>query len=145
MKYRNPFIPFVIIWVIIFTIVATAPIFAQTKSPKKKTDLQIVREYCRENYPKYTIKIVKKYNPKIMENRKGKNIVYVEKEISFSSGKKDKQNGMYWGYIKGSNYYKTWYNSKVKKEKKVISYYIYNPHTNYSDDIVAVIDNNKLR
>lgn len=135
MKYRNPFVPFVIIWVVIFTIVATAPIFAQSKNPKKKTDLQIVREYCRENYPKYTIKEFTKYNPKIIENRKGKNIVYVEKFVSYSKGN--------YGYSKKGEYVR--YNKYVKKGKKVISYFIYNPRTNYCDDVVAVIDNNKLR
>lgn len=117
-------------------------LLAEAKTP---TDKQIVKSYCAKHYKGYKIKYFTKWNDKIMLNRKGKKVVYVQKEISYSSGKKDKRNGMYWGYIKGSNYYRTWYNAKVKKGKKVVSYYIYNPKNNYCDDIVAVIDNKRIR
>ena len=129
---KNPFVPFVVIWVVIFFIVATAPIFAQST---KRTDLQIMREYCRKNYPKYTIREFTKYNPQVIENRKGKNIVYVEKFVSYSKGN--------YGYSKKGEYVR--YNKNVKKGKRVVSYFIYNPKTNYCDDVVAVIDCGKLR
>lgn len=48
-----------------------------------------------------------------------------------------------YGYSKKGEYVK--YNKKVKKGKKAISYFIYNPETNYCDDVVAVIDCGKIR
>lgn len=109
------------------------------------TDTQIVKKYCHKHYKNCKIIYLSKYNEKKITTRKGKNIVYVEIVTSKSSGKKDPCNGKYWGYLVGSNYYKMWYNKKVPKGKKVKSYCIYNPYTNYEDDIVAVIDNKKIR
>lgn len=114
-------------------------------SAKAPTDKQIVKDYCSQHYPSMKIKYFTKWNDKTMLHRKGKNVVYVQIEKSVSSGKKDNRNGMYWGYIKGQHFYKTWYNAKIKKGKTVTSYYIFNPYTNYEDDIVAVIDNKKIR
>lgn len=41
--------------------------------------------------------------------------------------------------------YKIRYNKLVRKNKKHVVYLIYNPKTNYTDDIIAVISNNKVR
>ena len=112
---------------------------------KSMSDKQIVKEYCKYNYKGYKVKYFTKWNDKVMSHRVNKKVVYVQIEKSISSGKKDSRNGMYWGYVKGQHFYKTWYNKKVKKGKEVKSYYIYNPNTNYEDDIVAVIDNKKIR
>lgn len=130
LKYHNPFVSIILIlFILIFIIDCTSV------SAKSKTDYQIVKEYCKKNYPKQTIKVVTKYNPKIMENRKDKNIVYVERFVSYSQGS--------YGYSKKGEYVR--YNKKVRKGKKVISYFIYNPKTNYCDDVVAVIDCGKVR
>lgn len=112
---------------------------------EKTSDKQLVQKYCTAHYPKMKIKYFTKWNEKTITHRTNKNIVYVQIEKSISSGKKDSRNGRYWGYVKGQRYYKTWYNKKVKKGKTVTSYYIYNPYTNYTDDIIAVIDNKKIR
>ncbi len=112
---------------------------------KVPTDKQIVKAYCMTHYPNMKIKYFTKWDYEMITHRTDKNVVYVQIEKSVSSGKKDKCNGMYWGYIKGQNYYKTWYNTKVKKGKTVKSYYIFSPYTNYEDDIVAVVDNHKIR
>ena len=109
------------------------------------TNKGLVKEYCKTHYSECKIVYFTKWDESKMLNRVGKNIVYVEILISTSSGKRDPLNKRYWGYIKGSNYYKTWYNTKVKKGKTVKQYLIYNPYTNYEDDIVAVIDNKKIR
>lgn len=114
--------------------------FAETSSNK-----QIVQNYCSAHYPKMKVKYFTKWNENMITHRTDKNVVYVQIEKSISSGKKDSRNGRYWGYVKGQRYYKTWYNKKVKKGKTVTSYYIYNPYTNYTDDIIAVIDNKKIR
>jgi len=101
----------------------------------QKTDTQIVKSYCAKHYKGYKIKYFTKWNEKTILNRKGKKVVYVEKMVSYSRGN--------YGYTKEGYYIK--YNKRVAKNKKVISYCIYNPKTNYCDDVVAVIDNRKIR
>lgn len=132
MKHNKRFEIIVAIIFVIVMVLATVPSFAKSPTP---SNTKLVREYCRKHYPKQTIRIVYKYNPKVMENRKGKNVVYVERFVSYSRGK--------YGYSKKGEYVR--YNKKVKKGKKVISYFIYNPKTNYCDDVVAVIDCGKIR
>ena len=70
-----------------------------------------------------------------MTNRANTNIVYVEKSITVSHG----------DYGLTSEGYYVRYNKKVPNGKKVISYFIYNPYSNYTDDIIAVIDNQIIR
>ena len=131
-----------LILVIVFIIILanTCSTFASSSS-----DYDIAKSYAKSHYPNCKVVLLKSYNAKKIEHRKGKHIVYIELCISTSSGKKDKCNGMYWGYIKGQHYYKTWYNTKVKKGVTVKQYLIYNPNTNYCDDIAAVVDNHRIR
>lgn len=124
----------IIIIFMIFTFsfgILTVNTFAKTKTNK-----QIVKEYCQKHFKNYKVRYFTKWNKKKMLNRKGKKIVYVEKIISFSSGK-------WYGYTKDKHYIT--YNKNVKKNKKVVSYCIFNPKNNYIDDVIAVIDNNKIR
>lgn len=102
---------------------------------KPTTDWGLVKSYCSKHYKGYKIKKVGLFDKRI-DNRKGKKVVYVETIISVSNGRKG-------GIIKGKWYIA--YNKKVKKGKKVVSYCIYNPYTNYCDDVVAVVDNKKIR
>lgn len=131
--------------IIALTILITMILSVVPCCAKSPTDKQIVKNYCTQHYPNMKIKYFTKWNDKVMCNRAGKGVVYVEVEKSISSGKKDSRNGRCWGYVKGQHYYKTWYNKKVKRGKAVTSYYIYDPCTNYDDGIVAVIDNKKIR
>ena len=130
MKHRNPFlIPFILVAIMLIIADSTMVYGAST------TNAHLAREYVKHNYPNCKIVMLKKYDADKIENRADKNIVYIEKFISYSKGK--------YGYSKDGYYVK--YNKKVKKGKKVISYFIYNPYTNYSDDVVAVVDNHKIR
>ena len=129
-KINNPFfLPIITIFILIM-VMNCASVFASSI-----TNESLYKSYCKKNYPKCSVKVVSKYNPKIMEHRKDKKVVYVEKFISYSKGK--------YGYSKKGEYVK--YNKKVKKGKKVVSYFVYNPYTNYCDDVVAVIDNKMIR
>ena len=101
----------------------------------KITNRKIAIKYCKKHYPKCKIKFIRFGNKAVLK-RKGKKIVYVEKIVSRSKG-------CYGLTIKGKYYIK--YNRKVKKGKKVVSYCIWNPYTNYIDDVVAVVDNKKIR
>ena len=126
---RNPFvIPFILISLFII-FASVMPTYASTN------DYTLVKSYCKKHYPKHQIVVFTKYNPNVMENRKNKRVIYVEKFVSYSKGK--------YGYSKKGEYVK--YNKRVKKGKKVISYFVYNPYTNYCDDVVIVVDNGKIR
>ena len=108
-------------------------------------NIGIVEQFCKDNYSNCEVVYFTDWNDEVMNNRANTNKIYVEIEKSVSSGEIDEANGRYWGYIEGSNYYRTWYNTEVEKNKIVTSYYIYNPYNNYEDDIVAVIDNEMIR
>lgn len=99
---------------------------------------RLVKKVCVKNYGHNNIRIVKGYSKKvtkIITHRKNKPYIVVEKIVSRSHGR--------YGYDKHGYYIR--YNKKVKKGKKVISYCIYNPYTNYCDDVDFVVDNQKVR
>lgn len=99
------------------------------------TSRKLAKAYAKANYPKCKIVFVN-MNDKRIDNRKGKKTVYIEKLVSKSKGK--------YGYtIKGHYYIK--YNRKVTKGKKVVSYLLWNPYTNYIDDVAAVVDCKMVR
>jgi hypothetical protein len=126
---RNPFvIPFILVSLFI-VFASVMPTYASTD------DYALVKSYCKANYPNHKVVMFTKYNVKVMEHRANKKVVYVEKFVSYSKGK--------YGYSKKGEYVK--YNKRVKKGKKVISYFVYNPYTNYCDDVVAVVDNHRIR
>ena len=140
MKRHNPFFIVLIVLTIFITVADYTPIFASSPS-----NADIVKEYCAKHYPKHRVVFLWKYDAKLIEHRANKKVVYVEISKSISTGKRDKRNGMYWGYVCGQYGYKTWYNKKVPAGRFVNSFYIYNPRNNYEDDIVAVVDNKKIR
>lgn len=94
------------------------------------TDRQLVKHYCKKHFPKRKIKFVKENDRRLMK-RKSKKYVYVEKIVSKSN--------------KTSKGYYIAYNIKVPKEKRVVSYAIWNPRNNICDDVVAVVDNGIIR
>lgn len=106
----------------------------------KSKNKQLVNNYIVRNYDlkAYKIKYIKstRLTNKMIRERATKHIIYIEicKSVS-SGGKSDTQDGKY--YVA--------YNKKVRKGKKVTSYCIWNPCTNYCDDITAVVDNGKIR
>lgn len=108
----------------------SSPVFAQNDKDKK-----IVRKYCKKNFPKLKIVFLKTYNEKKLLHRKNCGKIYVEKVVSWSEG--------HYGYDKDGYY--IYYNKYVKKGKRVVSYLVYNPKNNYCDDVIAVVDNGKIR
>ena len=131
MKFQITKFLVLLITCVLAIIIGTVSSFAVTT---QKTNETLVKSYCTKYYKGYKIKYFTKWNEKTMLHRKGKKVIYVEKMISYSKGK--------YGYTKEGCYIR--YNKKVKKGKKVISYCIYNPRTNYCDDVVAVVDNNMI-
>lgn len=125
-----------IIRVIILVIVLfLCCIDVKAESPQ---NYKLVKQTCLKNYGFNNIRIIKGHPDKlhkIITHRKNKPYIVVEKITSWSCGK--------YGFDKYGFYIK--YNKKVKEGKKVISYCIYNPYTNYFDDVDFVIDNKKVR
>lgn len=94
------------------------------------TDRQLVKEYCKKHFPKRKIKFVKENDRRLLR-RKSKKYIHVEKIISRSN--------------KTSKGYYIAYNTKVPKGKRITSYCIWNPCNNIEDDVVAVVDNGRIR
>lgn len=120
-----------IIMAIIILAVTVVPLQAQALTNRK-----IAKKYAKTHYSECKIKFFRHYNAEIIENRKGTKVVWIWKIYSKSNG------GKYGTCEDGSIIA---YNKKVKKGKRVVSYCIYNPYTNYCDDVVAVVDNRKVR
>lgn len=114
--------------ILAFTVV---PLQAQALTNKK-----IAKRYAKTHYTECKVKFFRHYNPKIIENRKGTHVVWIWKIYSKSNGD---------GYGTCEDGSMVAYNKKVKKGKRVVSYLVYNPYSNYCDDVVAVIDNRKVR
>lgn len=107
-------------------------------------DLSVATTYISRHYPGYKVRFVPEGKPNMIKlrTRKGKRIVYVEVLKSNAKGNlKDKRRS--WGITTKGSYIT--YNRRVKKGKRVISYCIWNPNSNYTDDVVAVVDNGLLR
>lgn len=106
----------------------------------KVTNRKLAVAFAKANYPKCKVVVIKSTNKnfwKKIDNRKGKKIVYIERTVTKSSGKD-------YGYTIKGHYYVA-YNKKVKKGKRVVSYFVWNPNTNYCDDVVASVDNKMIR
>ncbi len=129
-RLHNSIIISIIVISIMIMVSNMSAVFASSMS-----NYELAESYVARNFPQCQMVVFTHYDANIMENRANTNVVYVEKFVSYSKGK--------YGYSKKGEYIK--YNKKVKKGKKVTSYIIYNPYTNYCDDVVAVIDNHKIR
>ena len=121
----------------IATIITATPVNIQAKTNK---NVQLVNKYIKKHYNIKKYKVVYKPSYRLTENmitnRKQKKVIYVEVVKSISHGK--------YGYATPGDWY-ICYNKRAKKGKRVTRYCIYNPKTNYVDDVVAVFDNGKVR
>ena len=127
---------FIITFLATLTLTITTPTLpAQARTTKKA----FAKEYAATIYGSaYKVKMVKDENltNKMLRQRMRKHIVYVSIVKSKSLGGKCGET---------SEGYTVRYNKKVKKGKTVKSFLIYNPESTSYDNIVAVIDNGKIR
>lgn len=127
-----------LVTIITLSVLLAITAFTFTNATTNK-DIRLVNQYYKKHYDvkKYKIKYVQsdKLSDEKLSKRKQNKIVYVEIIQSKSNGK--------YGYTKDGYYIA--YNKKVKRGKKVISYAIYNPNGTAFDDVVAVVDNGKIR
>lgn len=116
-----------------------------------KQDMNAIKQYIRKTYgtgykirvtepAKMTEKQLERYE-KTMETRQGKKTVFVErfetKAISKKAGLCTTKGILYKSYIG--------YACKVNRGQKVISYLVYNPNSNHTDDIVAIVTKGKIK
>ena len=104
-----------------------------TATINTSNDHVLCEQYIKDHYPDLIVQQVSDASIYQIEHRKG--TVLVEVFTSTSAGDH--------GYT-ADGYYIA-YNKEVPKGKKVTSYVIYNPDNNYTDDVVAVIDNGEIR
>lgn len=122
-------------------VLAMNPVTVKANTNK---DLSVATTYISRHYPGYKVRFVPEGKPNTMKlrTRKGKRIVYVEILKSRAKGNlKGKRRS--WGITAKGSYIT--YNRRVKIGKRVTSYCIWNPNSNYSDDVVAVVDNGFIR
>lgn len=120
----------------IITLATTAT--PATPAQAQSTGKAFAKQYASTIYgDAYKVKVVKEENltNKMLRQRKKKHIVYVSVIKSRSQGK--------YGLTAKGEY--ILYNKKVRKGKTVKSFLIYNPESTSYDNIVAVIDNGKVR
>lgn len=117
---------------------------AEAKQTNGKTNWQIVKELTKKHGKPIKlvdeIKTPEKKLFKLIETRKGKPYILVTKVVSVSDG-----TGYGWYTTEEGNRYIIGYNKKVRRWKTVTSYIIWNPKTNYEDDILYVVDNKTWR
>lgn len=137
------------LFILILTITVVLSCFsvqAEAKEANAKSNWGIVKELCRKSgYANILLidsnKTTDKTFWKIIDHRKGKPYIVVEKVVSVSDGS---GHGWYSTKTKGTNYI-IGYNKRVAKGKKVTSYVIWNPKSNGCDDILYVVDNKTWR
>ena len=120
------------------TIVTLATATPAAPAQAQSVGKAFAKEYAATIYGSaYKVKVVKEENltNKMLRQRKKKHIVYVSVIKSRSQGK--------YGLTAKGEY--ILYNKKVRKGKTVKSFLIYNPESTSYDNIVAVIDNGKVR
>lgn len=130
---------YVVIFATMVLLFAVRSDASETGKTGGRSDKDIIREYVRKTYGKqYKISVNRAENipDKVLEHRKGKKIVYIDKYITKSFGKYGKvtTKGVFHG--RKINYAKS-----IRKGEKVIVYLVYNPSSNSTDDIVAIINN----
>ena len=118
----------------------------EAKQTTAKSNWQITKQLCQKaGYKKIKVlesnKMTDKNFWRIVDHRKNKNYIVVEKIVSVSDGT---GYGWYSTKTKGANYI-IGYNKRVPKGKKVTSYVIYDPKSNEPDEILWVVDNGKYR
>ena len=127
---------------IVATLVLSGVVVCEAKA--EKTDWQICKELCR-NFGYKKIRVIESNKIRndelftILENRKSKREIVVEKIVSVSDGTK------HGWYTTPDGRYIIGYNKKVKAGRRVTSYIIWNPKNNKEDDILYVVDNGKYR
>ena len=135
---------FMISILIMALLISCLAIPAEAKQTNGKTNWQIVKQLTKK-YKKpiklvNEIKTPEKKLSKLILHRKGKPYILVTKVISTGNGT---DHG--WYTTDEGNRYIIGYNKRVPVGKKVVSYIIWNPKTNYEDDILYVVDNKTYR
>ena len=135
---------FLISILIMALLISCFAIPAEAKQTNGKTNWQIVKELTKK-YGKPIklvdeIKTPEKKLSKLILNRKGKPYILVTRVVSYGNGT---THG--WYTTDEGNRFIIGYNKRVPVGKKVVSYIIWNPKTNYEDDILYVVDNRTYR
>ena len=121
-----------VIALVIITLLV-CPAYSKATNKKHVTNRDLVERYVKKHYSGLKIVYVRNAAESDITNRRGTVLVEIIKSVSHGRH----------GYTRDGYYIA--YNRKVRKGKTVTSYAIYNPDNNCIDDVVAVVDNEKVR
>ena len=113
----------------------------ETHAQVSKQDMKVIKTFANRNYKGYKISIkqAEKRQDRVILNRKGKHVLYIDEFTTKSYGKYGKvtTKGIYKGNVIS-------YAKHHRKGKTVKVYLIYNPNSNYIDDLVASVECGKI-
>lgn len=125
-----------IVWIVIASFIETYA------APVSKRDAKTVKTYVHRTYGRclaISIAPAEQTPDSVIENRMGTGVVYVDQFVTRSKGR--------YGVVTTKGPFKgrrIRYENRHKRGKTVILYLIYNPNSNYSDDVVAFVEGGKL-
>jgi hypothetical protein len=141
MKFANTIKKVIAFATIIATLATCAafPVHASTKVsenrgsyfPRNAVAQETAINFAHRMYPCKIVRVVdtKDLTTKQLTHRKG--VIYIEKITSFS-------NGNHYGTC--LKQYQVYHTRKVSKNKRVVTYAVYNPCDNFIDDITGIVD-----
>lgn len=111
----------------ITTLTSVFPVCATTVQSTARANAV---KFAHKMYPHHRVQVIdtSKLTEKHLENRGG--TVIIEKITSYSRGHR--------GLCLKK--YTVYYTRKVSKNQKVVTYAVYNPCSNYTDDVTGVVD-----
>lgn len=118
--------------IMLVIVIVMALVTTSNVASAKTSDLAKAKAWASAHYKGKVVKVVD--FGKLPKNRIG--VVYIVKLKTVSKGGHK-------GKVKGTKY-TVGYPKKVKRGKKVNMYLIYNPKTNASDDVIAVVACGKI-
>lgn len=124
-----------IVWLLI------ASLIEAHAAPINRAAKRQITQFVRSEYRGYRVKIApaEQTPDSVIENRMDKRIVYIDQFVTKSRGGYGVVTTK--GPFKGN---RMAYENYHKRGKTVVVYLIYNPFTNYSDDVVAFVEGGKL-
>ena len=129
-------------YIILFLGLLVGGLVEAKAAPVAKNDHRLIKSYVRSSYGhgyKLRIAPAEKTPDKVISSRAGKRIVYVDQFQTVSRGR--------YGVVSTDGPFKgrrIKYLGRHRRGQKITVYWVYNPLTSYTDDIVATIESGHI-